>query len=97
VPILNLRLGRKLKTVVIVAAWLSKLGSVAGKTKRIIKDPIEEISDSNKGGEKSKNKDIINRRDEYSICKKYVKLISYTCPCQICNCILYLSCAKMKD
>ncbi|KAF4628696.1 hypothetical protein G7Y89_g9457 [Cudoniella acicularis] len=83
VPIPNLRLGRKLKTVVIVVAWLSKLGSVARKTKRIIKDPTEEISDSNEGDKKSKNKDIINRRDEYSIYKKYVKPISYIYPYQI--------------
>jgi hypothetical protein len=97
VPIPNLRLGRKLKTVVIAAAWLSKLGSVARGTERIIKDPTEQISDSNEGGEKSKNEDITNGRDECSICEKYVKPISYTCPCQICSCILHLSCAEMKD
>ena len=97
VPISNPRPGRKLKTLVIAAAWLSKLGAVAGGTERIIKDSTEEISDSNEGGEKSKNEDIMNGRDECSICEKYVKPISYTWPCQICSRILHLSCAEMKD
>jgi hypothetical protein len=97
VPPPNLPLGRKLKTVFIAAVWFSKLGSVAGGTERIIKDPIKEISDSNEGGEKSKNEDIINGRDECSICEKYVKPFSYTRPCQICSCILHLSCTEMKD
>jgi hypothetical protein len=97
VPTPNLRLGRKLKTVFIAAVWFSKLGSVAGGAERIIKDPTAEISDSNEGGEKSKDVDIMNGRDECSICEKYVKPFSYTCPCQICSCILHLSCAETKD
>ncbi|KAF4634590.1 hypothetical protein G7Y89_g3516 [Cudoniella acicularis] len=67
VPIPNRRPGRKLKTVVIVVASLSNLRSVAGRTERIIKDSTEEISDSNEGGEKSKNEDIINRHQECPI------------------------------
>jgi hypothetical protein len=96
VPISNLRPGRKLKAVVIAAVWFFKLGYVAGGTQRIIKDSTEEISESNKGGEKSKNEDIMNGRDECSICEKYVKPISYTSPCQICSHKLHLSCATMK-
>lgn len=96
VPIPSPRPGRKLKTVVIAAAWVSKLGCVAGGTERIIKDSTEEIIDSNEGGEKSENEDIMNR-DECSICERYVKPMSYTVPCQICSRILHLSCAEMKD
>jgi hypothetical protein len=96
VPISNLRPRRKLKTVVIAAVLVSKLGSIAGGTQRIIKDSTEEISDSNKGGEKSKNEDIMNGRDECSICERYVKPISYISPCQICSHKLHLSCATMK-
>src|ERR1035438_6387297 len=97
VPIPNLRLGRKLKTVVIAATWLSTLGSVAGGTERIVKDSTEEISDSNEGGEKSKNEDIINGHHECPICEKYIKTVSITRNCKICNCVLHLSCAAMKD
>jgi hypothetical protein len=78
VPIPNRRPGQKLKTVVIAAASLSNLRSVAGGTERIIKDSTEEISDSNEGGEKSKNKDIINKHQECPICEKCVKPVSFT-------------------
>ena len=97
VPIPNLRPGRKLKTVIIAAAWLSKLGFIAGGTERIIKDSTEEIDDSNKGGEKSKNEDIMNERDECSICEKYVKPVSFTWDCQICSRVLHLDCAVKND
>jgi hypothetical protein len=97
VPTPNLRLRRKLKRVRIAAAWLSKLGSVTGRTERIIKDPTEEISDSNEGGEKSKNEDIMNGHHECPICEKYVKTVSIARNCEICNRVLHLSCAAMKD
>jgi hypothetical protein len=56
---------------------LSKLGSVAGGSEHIIKDSTEEISDSNEGGEKSRNEDIMNGRYECFICEKYAKPVSY--------------------
>jgi hypothetical protein len=97
VPISNLWLGRKLKTVIIAATWLSKLGFIASGTEYIIKDSTKEISDSNKGGEKSKNKDIINGYYKYLICEKYVKIVSIIWNYEIYNYILYLSYTAIKD
>jgi hypothetical protein len=54
----NPRPVRRLRTLLVVVAGLSKLGSVAGGTERIISDSTEEISDSNEPlspGEKSRN------------------------------------------
>lgn len=58
VPISNSQRVPKLRTLFVAVAGLSRLGSVAGGTERIINDSIEEISNSNEPlspGERSKN------------------------------------------
>jgi hypothetical protein len=57
-PIPNPSPARRLKTLLVAVAGFSKLGSVAGGTKRIIIDSTKKISDSNEPlspGEKSRN------------------------------------------
>jgi sugar phosphate permease len=83
--------------VIIIVASLSNICSIAGRTKRIIKDSTKEISNSNKGSKKSKNKGIMNRYYKYPICKKYIKPVSFIWTCEICNCILYFSYTTIED
>ncbi|KAH8792212.1 hypothetical protein F5882DRAFT_376769 [Hyaloscypha sp. PMI_1271] len=75
----------------------SYIRSVAGGTERIIKDSTEEITNSNEGGERSKNEDIMNGHHECPICEKFVKPVSLIWTCKICKRVLHLSCAAMED